>query len=113
MHRTQISNNALTNIIEHLSGTLEKLDVHETKIKLAKMLELKSMEKLKVLNWFPLVKDGFEQEQILKEKLPYLSVNNEPKGIKIASSSQIFNPESGFWEIHAKRLSLFRKNYWK
>ena len=82
-------------------------------IKLLSALLCFKMQNLKVLNWYPMMKNGSWQVKTLKNGLPELSINNEPKGIKIASSSQSFDWDSGFWEIEAKRLPLFRKNYWK
>ena len=80
------------------------------------------MPLLKVLTWFPKGRPSSRQVQILKNQFPNMIVNERPKqsigfdfpkNIGIGSSNQLFPVDSGFWEIEAKRLSVFRKNYWK
>ena len=122
LHQTSITNHSISNIIEHLRGTLEKLDVGSTNTDHAKILELRSMPFLKVLTWFPKGRPSSRQAQNLKNKFPEIIVNERPKqsfgfdfpkNIGIGSSNQLFPVDLGFWEIEAKRLPVFRKNYWK
>ena len=49
-YNNDITNNSLTSIIEHLKPTLTKLSVNHTNVNYSKLLEVKSMERLKVLN---------------------------------------------------------------
>ena len=49
---TSITNNSITNIIENLKSTLVELDVTCLNVGYAKLIELKSMPKLKVLNCY-------------------------------------------------------------
>ena len=71
-----ICDNSLTSIKENLSSTLEELDVGRCqKITDSKLLEMRSMPKLKVLNYFkPGTNDNYEN---LKKHLPQLT-NNDP-----------------------------------
>ena len=71
-----ISDNSLTSIKENLSSTLEELDVGRCqKITDSKLLEMSSMPKLKVLNYFKIgTNDNYEN---LKKHLPQLT-NNDP-----------------------------------
>ena len=71
-----ISDNSLTSIKENLSSTLEELDVGRCqKITDSKLLEMSSMPKLKVLNYFKTgTNDNYDN---LKKHLPQLT-NNDP-----------------------------------
>ena len=71
-----ISDYSLTSIKENLSSTLEELDVGRCrKITDSKLLEMRSMPKLKVLNYFKTgSNDNYEN---LKKNLPQL-MNNDP-----------------------------------
>ena len=122
LHQTSITNHSISNIIEHLRGTLEKLDVGSTNTDHAKILELRSMPLLRVLTWFPKGRPSSQQAQILKNQFPDMIVNERPKqsigfdfpkNIGIGSSNQLFPVDSGFWEIEAQKLPVFQKKYWK
>ena len=72
-----ITNNSLTSIIENLKYTLEELDITWCgKITDTKLLEMRSMPKLKVLNYFK--KWDPNDYKDLKKNLPQLT-NNNPK----------------------------------
>ena len=79
LHQTSITNHSISNIIEHLRGTFEKLDVGSTNTDHAKILELRSMPFLKVLTWFPKGRPSSQQAQNLKNKFPEIIVNERPK----------------------------------
>ena len=120
IHQTSISNYSISHIIENLRETLEKLDVGSTNTDLTKILELRSIPLLKVLTWFPKGRPSSRQVQNLKNQFPEIIVNERPKqsfgfdfpkNIGIGSSNQLFPVDSGFWEIEAKRLPVFWKNY--
>ena len=71
-----ITNNSLTNIKENLENTLEELDIGECScitLHKAKLLKMRSMPKLKVLNYFKPLDSNYED---LKKHLPQLTNNN-------------------------------------
>ena len=71
-----ISDNSLTSINENLKNTLEELDIGRClNITNTKILEMRSMPKLKVLNYFMPWNSNYEY---LKKNLPQLT-NNNPK----------------------------------
>jgi hypothetical protein len=71
-----ISDNSLTSINESLKNTLEELDIGRCRnITDTKLLEMGSMPKLKVLNYFKPWNSNYEY---LKKNLPQLT-NNNPK----------------------------------
>ena len=70
-----ITNNSLTSIIENLKNTLEELDITWCcKITDTKLLEMRSMPKLKVLNYFKAWDPNNYED--LKKNLPQLTSNN-------------------------------------
>ena len=69
LHQTSITNHSVSNIIEHLRETLEKLDVGSTNTDHAKILELRSMPLLKVLTWFLKGRPSSRQVQILTKPI--------------------------------------------
>ena len=95
-------------IIEHSSENLSKLDVSESDsqsdnfIEYVKLLELRSMKRLKVLNCFSLHSDEISS---IRKQLPHLSVNSE--NLNIAQPKQQLKCEDGFWEIKSKQVQLF------
>ena len=104
-----IGNPSLTNIIESLKLSLEELDISGTIIGSAKILELQSMSRLKLL-----LCSDFEDIFALQGLLPNLTIELCGR-INIASSmlpkssvQQDFQLEEGFWEIDAKQLQLFK-----
>jgi len=110
---TSISNESVKSIIEELKNTLEKLDLYSTEIEYSKILELKSMSVLKLLNWCPLNRPGCSESYNLKFQFPNLCINEHQMCVKIASPCQKFESSQGLWEIETKQLKLFRKNYWR
>ena len=77
---TSISNNSVTTIIGTQSENLEKLGVSNIDFK--KLLELRSMLKLKVLNFDNIV--TLDELTILKNQLPHLNINEDgPKAMKL------------------------------
>ena len=101
MKNTSITNNAVTSIIEYLKETLVKLDLRlNGGINCSKLFELRSMPRLKVLNWG--IGEGEVQTVILKMQLHHLSINQE--SLKLATSWQSFRGMDGFWDIQVKRL---------
>ena len=74
-----ITNNSLTSIKENLKNTLEELDISWCgQITDAKLLEMRSMTKLKVLNYFK-AWDHNNNYEDLKKILPQLTSNNPKK----------------------------------
>ena len=100
---------SLTNLIESLKLSLEELDISCTNIDSAKILELQSMSRLKLL-----ICSDFEDIFALQGLLPNLTIELCGR-INIASSmppkssvQQDLQLEEGFWEIDAKQLQLFK-----
>lgn len=92
---TSISDNSVTYIIEHLKTTLEKLDLSGCRfIHPHKLLELKSMQRLKVLRYeLPEIGHGYydNAEEYLKKELPHLMSDSGTRfgfGIHIASFNE-------------------------
>ena len=70
-----LTNNAITSILNHLKLSLRELDITDCpNIELAKVLELESLPKLKVLNFgfFP-----WDEMPGLMKKLPHLIINKK------------------------------------
>ena len=71
-----ITNNSLTSVKENLENTLEELEIGECSriiLHKAKLLKMRSMPKLKVLNYFKPLESNYED---LKKHLPQLTNNN-------------------------------------
>ena len=75
-----------------------KLDISQTKINLKKVIELKSMPNLKVVNCQHLRTVG--ERRVFKKELPHLKMED----FKIADRSKIYQPENGFWDIKVDKL---------
>ena len=105
---TAITEDTITTIIRHCSESLVKLDVSESEsqsdnfIEYIKLLELKSMKKLKVLNCYSLHSDEISS---LRKQNPHLRVNSED--LKIALPNHYFKSDQGFWEIESKQVQVF------
>ena len=72
IHCTELSDDSITSVIKYLKQSLEKLDISDCKeISFDKVLELKSMPKLRILNY------GFKSwhTMVLRKKLPHLKIN--------------------------------------
>jgi len=99
-----ISDNAVTSIVNNLKHSLEELDLSVSSITLAKLMELKSMTKLKVLNCRHLQSNEIKT---LSNNLPHLKKPINEDGLCIGLYDRA-DPEEGFWEIDAKQLEIFR-----
>ena len=105
---TAITENSVDTICRHLSECLVKLDVSESEsqsdnfIEYIKLLELKTMKKLQVLNCYSLHSDEISS---LRKQLPHLRINAEI--LKIAHANQTFKCENGFWDIKAQQIQIF------
>ena len=100
---TGLSDESVTLIVDHLSDTLEELNLTRCYFSLEKLLELKSMKKLKVLRC---------SDSYLSNILHYLkdSIKDIGKGeLDIANSSK-FQHEKEIWEIQAEQLEMFREH---
>ena len=96
-----ITDNSLTSIKENLEYTLEELDVSGCyNIPHTKLLEMRSMQKLKVLNYFNPPRDCNYED--LKKSLPQLT-NNNPwekwKAWHVGASHSYFERRNHLWEI--------------
>ena len=98
---TSITNNSINDIVKYLKSTLEELDVSKTNIDFSKLVELKSLPKLRVLRCF--LKKSEEMES-LKLQLPFVNINREY--LKIADSEDSDDSDM-IWDIKAKQLEIF------
>ena len=103
----ELTNITLTNIIDYLKHSLEKLDMTYTikNINIEELYNLRSLEKLRVFNMYDLHhihgRLSAQFVDLLKKKLPNVDINE--KDLNIAIVEQSFDPEDGFWDIQAKR----------
>ena len=68
--KTEISNNSVTSIVDHLKPSLQELGLHGNDIDVNKLIELKSMPKLKLLKC-QLLDDELKY---LKEQIPHVKI---------------------------------------
>ena len=73
-YNTDVTNNSLASIIENLKPTLVKLSVNNTNVNYAKLLEMKSMPKLKSLNCLHLHSEEIDH---LQKQLPHIRIEKE------------------------------------
>ena len=100
---TGLSDESVTFIVNHLSDTLEELNLTGCYFSLEKLLELKSMKKLKVLRCSDSYLSNIQHH--LKD-----SIKDIGKGeLDIANSSK-FQHEKEIWEIQAEKLEMFREH---
>jgi len=109
---TSITNDSVHSIIEQLKTSLEGLNVYQTYVDFATLLELKSMPALKILicdeyDKYP-EDNGIEN---LKHQLPHISINEE-RYLYIAKPFKLANDNEDcdwIWEFRAKEQNLFAK----
>ena len=106
LQNTTITNDSLTHIIENLQHTLEKLSVYMgpseygDDITYAKLTGLKSIPKLKVLNFW-----GSDQEkEDLKKVMPFVRFGE----IGSADEREL-SAADGIWDVEAKQLEYCKK----
>ena len=121
---TSITNDSVHSIIEQLKTSLEALNVYQTYVDFATLLELKSMPALKILicdeyDKYP-EDNGIEN---LKQQLPHISIINEERFLYIAKpfkkcltfesvseSDRRDNEDCDWiWEFREKEQNLFAK----
>ena len=86
---TEVTNDSLFSIIEYLKETLWKLDVNRTKIDFSKLLELRSMPGLRILNCQHL---SYEDIEKLRIQLPHLCISSSDKaGSKLRRLRQLLS----------------------
>jgi hypothetical protein len=101
-----ITNIALNSIVKNLRPTLEELDVNFTKVTFEKVLELRSMEKIRILNCRKL--NRFETMNL--RQLLNVRINQNSTTFQVADSNSESKPKEMFWKIKAKQLPLFQTN---
>ena len=101
-----ITNIALNSIVKNLRPTLEELDVNFTKVTFEKVLELRSMEKIRILNCRKL--NRFETMNL--RQLLNVRMNQNSTTFQVADSNSESKPKEMFWKIKAKQLPLFQTN---
>ena len=101
-----ISNVAMNSIVENLKPTLEELNVNFTKVTFDKVLELRFMEKIRILNCRKL--NRFETIN-LRELLD-IRIKKNSTTIHVADSNLSGKPKEMFWKVKANQLPLFQAN---
>ena len=118
----EVTNDYVGSIIKHLNTTLEKLDLSNTMVDFAGLLELKCIPTLKSLVCKICVSGTFgyfDSESIknLKQQFPNICITD--KNIRIASpfkreherESPEFTDRNSIWEIKAKEQNLFARSW--
>ena len=77
--RTGISSNSVTTIIDHLKPSLQELGLNEINVDVNKLLELKSMPKLKLLQ----CEVSHNELKYLKEQIPHVKIIRDGNCIDI------------------------------
>ena len=117
---TSITNDSVHSIIEQLNTALEGLNVYQTYVDFATLLELRSMPALKTL----ICDEDDEDTENLKQQLPHISIINEERFLYIAKpfkkcltfesvseSDRRDNEDCDWiWEFREKEQNLFAKN---
>ena len=86
---TEVTNDSLISIIEYLKQTLWKLDVNRTKVDFSKLLELRSMPGLRILNCQHL---SYEDIEKLRTQLPHLCISSSDEaGSKLRKLRQLLS----------------------
>ena len=85
LSHTSITKDSVDSIVSYLSLSLEKLDLSYTKIDSTELLQLRSVETLKVLHCLNKIQGPRELEEYLRKNLPQVSINNEEHLFSVAS----------------------------
>ena len=109
LSHTTITDDSLDSIATYLNSSLEKLDVSYTEIGSTAILQLRSIETLKVLHYCLKRSTNKNSDELknLRKNLPQLSINKVCHLFSIASTTDTFQYEYGFWEIKAEFQELF------
>ena len=100
LQNTTVTNDSMTHIIENLQYTLEKLHIFWcVGVSYAKIIELKSMPKLRVLNCD--LTDDEEKENLKYDLLRF--------GESICVDERELSPADGIWDVEVKQLGYFEK----
>ena len=104
LRHTEVGNSSLAYIMNQLKDTLEEVDVSLTGINFDKLLELKTMTKLKILTCLHL---NCQEFNVLKNILPRILINEEL--FSVIGGPNEFNQFS-IWEVKADQTDLFEDN---
>ena len=103
---TSITNDSVHSIIKQLNTSLEGLDVCQTSVDFATLLELRSMPALKTL----ICGTGDDEDtENLKQQLPHISISNGERYLYIAKPFKSEDNEDWIWEFRVKEQNLFAK----
>jgi hypothetical protein len=108
LERTKISDASLTYIIKNLQHTLEKLNVRYChgityNILLHNITELKSMSKLRVLNYGRMGRFPNHEKESLKRLMPIVKF-----GESICVDERELLLADGIWDVEAKQLEIWK-----
>ena len=101
-----ITNLSLNSIIENLRPTLEEIDVNFAKVTFEKVLELGSMEKIRILNF----RKSNPYETMNLRQLLNVRIEQNSKRLQVADSNSSSKPKEMFWKIKARQIPLFQTN---
>ena len=111
LEHTRISNDSLTYIIENVHHTLEKLNVrycygitYTVWITIHNITKLKSMPKLRVLNYGRMGNFPNHEQENLKTLMPLVRF-----GESICVVERELLPADGIWDVEAKQIEYFKK----
>ena len=105
-----ITNLSLNGIIENLRPSLEELDVNYTNVTFEKVLELGSMEKIRILNCRSTLNHYGTTNLRQLEWKTNGRISQNSKRVQVADSNSSAKPKEMFWKIKAKQLPLFQTN---
>ena len=105
-HKNDASVTALTRYLKHSLEELEIFASNDSDMTFEKLLDLRSLQKLRIFNCYDL---RLIREEIttLERTLPHLI---RPINEKMIYKLGVVNPEEGISEIHAKKLKIFAEN---
>ena len=103
LKNTTITNDSLTHIIKNLQHSLEKLNVRYCHfITYAKVTELRSMPKLRLLKYGQSWKMDDREKEALKKRMPLVRFDES-----ICADERKLLPADGIWDVEATQLKYF------
>jgi hypothetical protein len=101
-----ITNLSLNSIVKNLRPALEETDVNFAKVTFEKVLELGSMEKIRILNF----RKSNPCETMNLRQLLNVRIDQNFRRLQVADSNSSAKPKEMFWKIKAKQIPLFQTN---
>ena len=105
----RISDVSVDALTRHLKHSLEELEIFasdNSDMTFEKLLDLRALQKLRILNCYGLRLNREKYTTLEKILAHLIRPINERMIYRLGDD----NPEEGIWEIHAKKLKIFDKN---